>query len=93
MLTLLVVEQITFTDLMLVVKVSKSSLNYSANDLADVGHVTVRKGFKTAGGHCTFTQIAGKGKEVMRVHLENMRRIAFKYLPYHFQFNALIRVH
>jgi DNA-binding transcriptional ArsR family regulator len=47
MLALLGVEQITFTDLMLVVEVSKSSLNYSVNALADAGYITVHKGFKT----------------------------------------------
>lgn len=81
MLALLGVEQITFTDLMLVVEVSKSSLNYSVNALADAGYVTVRKGFKTAGGPRTFIQITDKGKEAMHMHLENMKRITCKYLP------------
>jgi len=81
MLALLGVERITFTDLMLVVKVSKSSLNYGVNDLAVAGLVNVRKGFKTSGGPRTFIQITDKGKESMRVHLETMRRIASKYLP------------
>ena len=81
MLALLGVEQITFTDLMLVVEVSKSSLNYSVNSLADAGYVTVHKGFKTAGGPRTFIQITDKGKDAIRTHLETMRRLASKYLP------------
>ncbi|MGD0643828.1 MAG: transcriptional regulator [Candidatus Bathyarchaeia archaeon] len=81
MLALLGVEQITFTDLMLVVEVSKSSLNYSVNALADAGYVTVHKGFKTAGGPRTFIQITNKGKEAISMHLETMRRLASKYLP------------
>jgi DNA-binding MarR family transcriptional regulator len=81
MLALLGVGQITFTDLMLVVEVSKSSLSYSVNALADAGYVTVRKGFKTAGGPRTFIQITNKGKETISMHLETMRRLASKYLP------------
>lgn len=80
MLALLGVEQITFTDLMLAVEVSKSSLSYSVNALADAGYVTVRKGFKTAGGPRTFIQITSTGKEAVSLHLETMRRIASKYL-------------
>jgi len=80
MLALLGVEQITFTDLMFVVEVSKSSLKYSVNALADAGYVTVSKGFKTAGGPRTFIQITHKGKEAISTHLENMRRLATKYL-------------
>jgi|LSQX01.3.fsa_nt_gb DNA-binding transcriptional ArsR family regulator len=49
MLALLGAEQITFTDLMLMVGVSKSALNYSVNTLADAGYVTDQKGFKTEG--------------------------------------------
>ena len=80
MLALLGVEQITFTDLMFVVKVSKSSLNHSVNSLADAGYVTVRKGFNTAGGPRTFIQITHQGKDAICMHLENMRRLASKYL-------------
>jgi DNA-binding MarR family transcriptional regulator len=80
MLALLGVEQITFTDLMLVVKVSKSSLNHSVNALADAGYVTVRKGFKTAGGPRTFIEITNNGKEAIRTHLENMQSLASKFL-------------
>ena len=80
MLALLGVEQITFTDLMLVAKVSKSSLNYSVNSLADAGYVIIRKGFKTAGDPRTFIQITDKGKDAIRTHFETLRRIASKYL-------------
>ncbi len=81
LLALLGVEQITFTDLLFVAKVSKSSLNYSVNALADAGYVTVHKGFKTAGGPRTFIQITDKGKGAIRMHFETIRRIASKYLP------------
>ena len=80
MLALLGVEEITFTDLMLVVGVSKSSLNYSVNALSDAGYVTVYKGFKAAGGPRTFIQITDKGKDAIRTHFETMRQLASKYL-------------
>jgi len=80
MLALLGVEQITFTDLMLALKISKSSLNHSVNALADVGYVTVSKGFKTAGGPRTFIEITSKGEEAIRSHLENMKMLASKFL-------------
>jgi DNA-binding MarR family transcriptional regulator len=81
MLALLGAEQITFTDLMLVVGVSKSSLNYSVNTLADAGYVTVHKGFKTEGGPRTFIQITDKGRDAVCVHFETVRRLTSKYLP------------
>ena len=80
MLALLGVEQITFTDLLMVVQVSKSSLNYSVNALSDANYITVRKGFKTAGGPRTFIQITDKGKVAISMHFETMRRLASKYL-------------
>ncbi|MGA3111757.1 MAG: transcriptional regulator [Candidatus Bathyarchaeia archaeon] len=80
MLALLGVEQITFTDLMLAINISKSSLSYSVNALADAGYVTVRKGFKTEGGPRTFIQITEKGKHVISKHLETMRRLSSRYL-------------
>ncbi len=80
MLALLGVEQITFTDLLMVVQVSKSSLNYSVNALSDASYITVRKGFKTAGGPRTFIQITDKGKVAISLHFETMRRLASKYL-------------
>jgi DNA-binding MarR family transcriptional regulator len=81
MLALLGVEQITFTDLLLVVGVSKSSLNYSINTLAEAGYVTVHKGFKAAGGPRTFIQITSKGRAAVRMHFDAMTRLASKYLP------------
>lgn len=80
MLALLGVEQITFSDLMLVVEVAKSSLNYSLNALAVAGYVTLHKGFKTAGGPRTFIQITDKGKEAIHAHLETMQRLTSKFL-------------
>lgn len=81
MLALLGVERVTFTDLLLVVKVSKSSLNKSVQILEDSGYVTVRKGFKATGPPRTFIQITEKGKTAIRSHLETMRRLTSKYLP------------
>jgi len=80
MLALLGVEQITFTDLMFVVKVSKSSLNHSVKALADAGYVSVHKGFKTAGGPRTFIQITNEGEVAIRAHLEKMQRLASNFL-------------
>jgi DNA-binding MarR family transcriptional regulator len=81
MLALLGVERITFTDLLLAVKVSKSSLNKSVRILEEAGYVTVRLGFKASGGPRTFIQITEKGKTAIRTHLEMMRRLTLKYLP------------
>lgn len=81
MLALLGVERITFTDLMLAVNVSKSSLNKSIKILADEGYVKERFGFKATGGPRTFVQITDKGKIAIRTHLETMRRLTTKYLP------------
>lgn len=69
------VERITFTDLMFVVKVSKSSLNHSVSVLEQVGYVIVQKGFKTTGGPRTFIEITDEGKKAISVHLETMRRL------------------
>ena len=80
MLALLGVEQITFTDLMFAIKVSKSSLNHSVNALSDAGYVTVRKGFETAGGPRTFIKITKEGKAAIHAHLENMQTLASKFL-------------
>jgi DNA-binding MarR family transcriptional regulator len=81
MIALLGTERITFTDLMFVVGVSKSSLNYCVNALADTGYVTVRKGFKAAGGPRTFIQITDRGKVAILAHLETMKRFASEYSP------------
>ena len=43
-------------------------------------NVTVRKGFKTAGGPCTFIQITNQDKDAIRTHLESMKRLASKWL-------------
>jgi DNA-binding MarR family transcriptional regulator len=80
MLALLGVERITFTDLMLAVNVSKSSLNKSIKILADEGYVQERFGFKATGGPRTFVQITDKGKAAIRTHLETMRHLTTKYL-------------
>ena len=80
MLALLGVERITFTDLLLAVQVSKSSLNKSIKILTDEGYVTERYGFKATGGPRTFVQITDKGKTAIRSHLETMRRLTTKYL-------------
>ncbi|MFI5420173.1 MAG: transcriptional regulator [Nitrososphaerales archaeon] len=80
MLALLGVEKITFTDLMFAVKVSKSSLNHSVNALAGAGYVSVRKGFKTAGGPRTFIQITKEGDAAIRAHMENMQTLASNFL-------------
>lgn len=80
MLALLGVEQLTFTDLMFVVKVSKSSLNHSVNALEEARYVTIHKGFKTIGGPRTFIEITKQGKKAIRTHLENMQTLASKFL-------------
>ncbi len=80
MLAPLGVEQITFTDLLFAVNVSKSSLNHSVNALAGAGYVSVRKGFKTAGGPRTFVEITDQGKKAIRTILENMQTLAYKFL-------------
>ena len=75
------VERITFTDLLVSLKLSKSSLNRSVKILEDAGYVTVHTGFKAAGRPRTFIQITEGGKIAIGDHLETMKQVAEKYMP------------
>jgi DNA-binding MarR family transcriptional regulator len=75
------VERITFTDLLLSLKISKSSLNRSLKILLDAGYIIVHIGFKAAGRPRTFIQITPEGKTAIKDHLETMRQLTKKYLP------------
>jgi DNA-binding MarR family transcriptional regulator len=80
MLALLGVDRVTFSELALAVKVSKSSLSRSLEILQDAGFVKIRRGFGPLGGPRTFVQITDSGKAALRSHLETMRRVTRKYL-------------
>jgi DNA-binding MarR family transcriptional regulator len=80
MLALLGVERITFSELLMAVKVSKSSLSRSLEILQESGLVKIRRGFGAFGGPRTFIQITDSGKTAIRTHLETMRRVTQKYL-------------
>jgi DNA-binding MarR family transcriptional regulator len=80
MLALLGVDRITFSELLMAVKVSKSSLSRSLEILEESGLVRTRRGFAAFGGPRTFVQITEAGKRAIRTHLETMRRVTQKYL-------------
>jgi DNA-binding MarR family transcriptional regulator len=80
MLALLGVDRITFSELLMVVRVSKSSLSRSLEILQESGLVKIRRGFGALGGPRTFIQITDSGKTAIRTHLETMRRVTQKYL-------------
>lgn len=80
MLSLLGVDRITFSDLLIAVKISKSSLSRSLDILGENGLVKVRRGFSAFGGPRTFVQITEAGRSTTLAHLETLRRVSTKYL-------------
>lgn len=76
------VERITFTDLLLSMKLSKSSLYKSIGILEEAGYVTMSKGFKATGRPRNFIQITPRGKAAIKEYLETMRQVTTKYQPH-----------
>lgn len=80
MLALLGVERITFSELLMAVNISKSSLSRSLEILEENGLIRIRRGFGAFGEPRTFIQITDAGKTAIRSHLETMHRVTRKYL-------------
>jgi DNA-binding MarR family transcriptional regulator len=80
MAALLGFRRTTFTDLLLAVKVPKSSLNKNLKVLEDYEFVRQRRGFLLVPGPRTIVEITPKGEEAIKRHLELMRAVADKYL-------------
>lgn len=75
------VERITFTDLLLSMKLSKSSLYKSIGILEEAGYVTMSKGFKATGRPRNFIQITPQGKAAIKEYLDTMQKVTTNYLP------------
>jgi DNA-binding MarR family transcriptional regulator len=73
---LLAFRRTTFTELMLVVNVPKSSLNMSLTILKESGYITVRKGFMGMGGPRTIVETTSAGEKAIREHLALMQNLA-----------------
>lgn len=80
MTALLGSKRATFTELLLVVKTPKSSLNKNLGILEDSGFVKQRRGFLPATGPRTIVEITPKGEVAIKDHLELMRALADKLL-------------
>ena len=80
MTALLGSKRATFTELLLVVKTPKSSLNKNLGILEDSGFVKQSRGFLLAPGPRTIVEITTKGEEAIKKHLELMRALANKFL-------------
>jgi DNA-binding MarR family transcriptional regulator len=80
---LLAFRRTTFTELMLVVNVPKSSLNMSLTILRESGYITVRKGFMGMGGPRTIVEITPAGEKAIRDHLALMQNLAQTLLQQH----------
>lgn len=77
---LLAIKRTTFTELMLVVNLPKSSLNLSLAVLKENKLVTVRKGFIQIGGPRTIVEITPEGEQTIKEHLLMMQNLAEKLL-------------
>ena len=79
---LLAIRRTTFTELMLVVNLPKSSLNLSIEILKENKFVTVRRGFLPVGGPRTFVEITPEGEKAVRDYLILLQGMAKRLLPH-----------
>jgi len=79
---LLAIRRTTFTELMLVVNLPKSSLNLSIEILKENKFVTVRRGFLPVGGPRTFVEITPEGERAIRDYLTLLQDMAKRLLPH-----------
>lgn len=79
MVALIPLKKATFTELLLAVKVPKSSLNTSLAILEENGYVVIRKGFSALRPR-TFIQITQQGEKAIKEHLALMQDLAEKFL-------------
>jgi DNA-binding MarR family transcriptional regulator len=81
MAALLGARKVTFTELLLAVRVPKSSLHRNLEVLEDHGFVKQSRGFlPSVSGPRSFVEITPKGEVAIRVHLETLRMMADKIL-------------
>ena len=80
MTALLGSKRATFTELLLAVKIPKSSLNKNLGILEDHGFVKQRRGFLPTMGPRMIIEITPKGEEAIKRQLELMRSLADKFL-------------
>lgn len=74
MVVLLALRRATFTDILMAVKISKSSLNSSLNILERNGYVKIEHGFLRMGGPRTIVKITEKGEDEITRYLKFMNR-------------------
>lgn len=79
MVALLPLKRATFTELLLAVKVPKSSLNTSLAILEQSGYIVIRKGFSTLRPR-TFVESTSKGEQAIRDQLALMKDLADHFL-------------
>lgn len=75
LIVLLGVKWATFTDLLLAVKLPKSSLNISLSILQEAGYVTLRTGFSSRDRPRTLVQITDLGEKAVREYALLMREL------------------
>lgn len=75
LIVLLGVKWATFTDLLLAVKLPKSSLNISLSILQEAGYVTLRTGFSSKDRPRTLVQITEIGEKAVREYAQLMHEL------------------
>jgi DNA-binding MarR family transcriptional regulator len=81
MATLLGLRRATFTDLLLAVKIPKSSLSKNLALLEDLGFVKLSRGFVfSSPGPRRFVEITAEGELKIKSHLELLRNAADRLL-------------
>jgi DNA-binding MarR family transcriptional regulator len=70
----------TFTELMIVVNIPKSSLNFNLAVLKENNFITVRRGFMGVGRPRTIVEITPEGEKAIREHLKILQNLAKKLL-------------
>jgi DNA-binding MarR family transcriptional regulator len=81
MAVLLGARRVTFSELLKVVKIPKSSLSKNLDILEEMGLVTQRRGFLGNSGTRKFIEITGSGEQEIKNHLNRVRDLANKLLP------------
>jgi DNA-binding MarR family transcriptional regulator len=77
---LLSFRRTTFTELMIVVNIPKSSLNFNLAVLKENSFITIRRGFMGAGRPRTIIEITPEGEKAIKGHLTVLQNLAKKLL-------------
>ncbi len=75
LIVLVAVRKATFTDLLLAVKLPKSSLNTSLSILQEAGYITSHTGFSRKDGPRTVVQITELGEKAVREYAQLMHEL------------------